>query len=179
MADDVRPLMGYITQTRMVVMIAVALITLLGISLAIWILRKTALNPLRKLTDHLREMHGGRRPLGHQIAVGGTREIRALANSFNEMSGELGKLHENLEVMAYGDALTGLPNRNRMLERVQRQLWLHRNDQSPFALMIMDLDRFKIINETLGHQVGDLLLKEVAARLEKVLRTTPCRKRSK
>jgi diguanylate cyclase (GGDEF)-like protein len=64
------------------------------------------------------------------------------------------------------DALTGLPNRRGLEESVQRRLARH----DPFAVLFIDLDHFKPINDTLGHDAGDLVLKEVAARMRKAVR---------
>lgn len=169
--EDVRPLMGYLPRTRLVVMTVVALVTLAGIGLVLWVLRRTTLRPLRTLTGHLQKIRGNRALLGEKVEVGGGSEIRALADSFNGMSDELGKLYGSLETMAFTDALTGLPNRNRLQERLQHQFPPHRDDRAPFALLVMDLDRFKFINETLGHAAGDLLLIAVAARLAQALRS--------
>ena len=78
---------------------------------------------------------------------------------------------EELRHNAFHDALTGLPNRTLLLEhlnRLERAARRHRHYQ--FALMFMDLDRFKIINDSMGHQVGDELLISVARRLERCVR---------
>jgi diguanylate cyclase (GGDEF)-like protein/PAS domain S-box-containing protein len=72
--------------------------------------------------------------------------------------------------MAYHDALTGLPNRVLLAERLDRAVHGARRDDHKLALLFIDLDRFKTINDTLGHAAGDHLLKEVAHRLCTVVR---------
>lgn len=72
--------------------------------------------------------------------------------------------------MAYYDNLTGLPNRVLFKERLKQALSLAQRYQRLSALMFLDLDNFKRINDTLGHKVGDLLLKEVADRLKYCVR---------
>ncbi len=76
----------------------------------------------------------------------------------------------NLVRMTHLDALTGLPNRALLADRVGQLTSVARRDHRPFALMYMDLDQFKHINETLGHSVGDGLLTEIARRLQGCLR---------
>lgn len=68
------------------------------------------------------------------------------------------------------DALTGLPNRVLLMDRLQQAFYRHYRDQSEFGLMFLDLDRFKIVNDTLGHSMGDLLLVEVARRIKGCVR---------
>ena len=83
---------------------------------------------------------------------------------------ELSRRQEELAFMATHDALTGLPNRTLILDRVEQMLVRARRSQTPVAALFVDLDNFKGINDTLGHGVGDQLLRAVAARLEGVVR---------
>jgi diguanylate cyclase (GGDEF)-like protein len=83
---------------------------------------------------------------------------------------ELTRRQEELAFMATHDALTGLPNRTLILDRVEQMLVRARRNQTPVAALFVDLDNFKGINDTLGHGVGDQLLRAVAARLEGVVR---------
>jgi diguanylate cyclase (GGDEF)-like protein/PAS domain S-box-containing protein len=76
------------------------------------------------------------------------------------------------------DRLTGLPNRTLLLDRVQQALARARRTGELFALMFLDLDRFKLINDGLGHDVGDALLCEIAARLTSELRCADSLSRS-
>jgi diguanylate cyclase (GGDEF)-like protein len=79
---------------------------------------------------------------------------------------------EELAFLATHDPLTGLPNRTLILDRVEQMLARSRRRQTPVAALFVDLDNFKSINDTLGHEVGDELLEAVAARLDGVVRAT-------
>jgi diguanylate cyclase (GGDEF)-like protein len=85
---------------------------------------------------------------------------------------ELTRREEELAFLATHDALTGLPNRTLILDRVVQMLARSRRSQTPVAALFIDLDNFKSINDTLGHSVGDELLRAVAARLDGVVRNS-------
>jgi diguanylate cyclase (GGDEF)-like protein/PAS domain S-box-containing protein len=77
---------------------------------------------------------------------------------------------ERVQFLAYYDALTGLPNRILLRDRLSQALATARRQKHKVALLFLDLDRFKIINDSLGHSVGDLLLQNVAERLKRCAR---------
>ena len=88
---------------------------------------------------------------------------------FSDISREEG-VRRRLQQLAYYDGVTQLPNRHLFFDRLKQQLVQSHRTGHPFALLGMDLDRFKLINDTMGHSTGDLLLAKVGARLSRVLR---------
>jgi diguanylate cyclase (GGDEF)-like protein/PAS domain S-box-containing protein len=75
-----------------------------------------------------------------------------------------------IHYMAHHDALTGLPNRRLMQDRLNQAILAARRQQHHVGLLFIDLDRFKLINDTLGHETGDYVLRDIAKRLAKVVR---------
>jgi diguanylate cyclase (GGDEF)-like protein/PAS domain S-box-containing protein len=91
------------------------------------------------------------------------------AGVFSDISGR--KLaEEEIQRLAYFDTLTGAPNRHLLRDRVTQAARQATREKGRFVLMFLDLDRFKDVNDTLGHDIGDLLLVEVAQRLRAVVR---------
>jgi diguanylate cyclase (GGDEF)-like protein/PAS domain S-box-containing protein len=80
------------------------------------------------------------------------------------------KSEKEIEYLAFYDALTGLPNRRKLSERLSDSIKLSRRENKRFAVFMMDLDKFKAVNDTLGHAAGDDLLKQVATRITARLR---------
>ena len=89
--------------------------------------------------------------------------------SFRDISERL-EANRRIETLSHTDALTGLPNRRTLLGRIDYALALAQREGVPFALLFLNLDRFKHINDTLGHTMGDRVLIEVAERLLLTLR---------
>jgi diguanylate cyclase (GGDEF)-like protein len=83
---------------------------------------------------------------------------------------ERNRAEEVIQHRAYYDSLTDLPNRTLLYDRLQQAILTARRENRPLPLLIMDLDRFKEINEALGHHFGDLLLLQIGPRLRETLR---------
>jgi diguanylate cyclase (GGDEF)-like protein/PAS domain S-box-containing protein len=77
---------------------------------------------------------------------------------------------QEIERLAYHDPLTDLPNRARFADRLEIALSQARREGHSLAILFLDLDRFKVVNDSLGHKVGDLLLQKVALRLSQLVR---------
>jgi len=88
----------------------------------------------------------------------------------SKISVELDHKNKQLEHIALHDSLTGLPNRTLLSDRMEQILLQAARNNQPFALFLLDLDRFKEVNDTLGHHFGDELLKRVSERLSDAIR---------
>jgi diguanylate cyclase (GGDEF)-like protein/PAS domain S-box-containing protein len=106
-----------------------------------------------------------------------TAELKAANTRLEAEIAERKQAEERARHLADHDALTGLPNRRLLEDRLTQALALSYRNRQQTAVMFIDLDRFKTINDSLGHSIGDLLLKEIAQRLVKQLRIgdTICR----
>lgn len=82
------------------------------------------------------------------------------------------KMHDRLQHMALYDALTNLPNRLLFSDRLQSALYRASREQSQFAVLYLDLDKFKQVNDEAGHAVGDLLLQQAAERIKHAVRSS-------
>jgi diguanylate cyclase (GGDEF)-like protein/PAS domain S-box-containing protein len=153
-----------------------------GQSFATMIARKGAGREERSATDMLRHTYVGRSQewIGHRkdgtkfameldlsdVQLGSRRSYIACLRDISERE----RYNETLQHQALHDPLTGLPNRVLFGDRVNNAIRASVRTHEPLALLVMDLDGFKLVNDTLGHQIGDDLLKLVAERLVLCLR---------
>ena len=99
-----------------------------------------------------------------------TVELECINNNLTKEIFEKKKAEESLEYIAYHDELTGLPNRNLLIDRINSSIKTAQRTKQLIGVLFLDLDRFKTINDSLGHTIGDKLIKKVAERLQASLR---------
>jgi diguanylate cyclase (GGDEF)-like protein/PAS domain S-box-containing protein len=101
--------------------------------------------------------------------VDGNQKVVGVASLVQDITERL-NTERTIHYMAHHDALTGLPNRRLMQDRLNQAIMQARRLQKHVGLLFIDLDRFKLVNDTLGHDTGDYVLRDVAKRLSKVIR---------
>jgi diguanylate cyclase (GGDEF)-like protein len=149
--------------------------TLLGLTVLTWVLYRRLAKPIGKLMQQA----SGLATRGQQgrVSWGRRDELGELGTHLNAVHDQIDTLFEQLqtqkteiEQVALYDALTGLPNRTLFAELARSAVASARRDGSQLALLFVDLDRFKAVNDAFGHPGGDHLLRELSARLQATLR---------
>ncbi len=127
------------------------------------------LQPFARLAVQLHEMAEGRRPM-QPVETHATDEVADVAESFNRLQSKLLEQEQRLTEMAHYDNLTGLPNRLTVMDRLENELLRFQRNAQGLALLFLDLDGFKPVNDDYGHQVGDILLCQIAQRFSATVR---------
>lgn len=136
-----------------------------GAALLSLLVARSLLAPILHLARQARRMADG----DYSVRMGIARhdELGELMRSFDAMAEAVGRQHREIAALAFTDTLTGLPNRNRAKALVEAHLAEDEDRRVPFALLLLDLDEFKRVNDSLGHDAGDTLIKELAHRLKR------------
>ena len=151
-------------------MIIFTLIVATVMVLGLLILLGYILRPLRELHLGLKAVASG--DLDYQVPIFSHDEVGRLAMAFNATAARLRAAFQRIEELATRDPLTNLPNRRTFDERLMAEAARSRRYGHPFGLIVMDLDRFKTVNDQYGHLAGDEVLKGVAKVIEASVRET-------
>ena len=145
--------------------LAVVLAGIVGLAAVAFASMRVAARIVRPITALEQAARALERGEWTSVPVVSQDEIGALTGSFNAMSAEIVSREQRIRHMAYHDALTDLPNRQQLREELATRLAAIEAHGGALAVVCLDVDNFKIVNDTLGDQVGDQLLKLVAHRL--------------
>jgi diguanylate cyclase (GGDEF)-like protein len=129
---------------------------------------KSLVRPLEQLTRAARALAAGR--LDHRVEIHSTAELNEVGGTFNAMAEALEGQREELERHAFADSLTGLANRTLFEDRTRDALERLAGRPERVAVLVLDLDGFKLVNDGLGHTCGDALLRHAAERMGSMLR---------
>ncbi len=152
--------------------VSIVVITFFSIALTLFVLvillRKSILRPLHQLLLASRDIGSGN--LNTNVSKSGCDELNELALGFNDMAKSLQNSDEQIRFIAYHDSLTRLPNRRMFQFLLSNTIAASERSKECMALFFLDIDNFKTINDSLGHDVGDALLKIFAQRIADCLR---------
>ncbi len=151
-------------------------ICIAGIMLAVALARYIT-NPINRLNNAVQSFSVtqdiGALPTQRDDELGQlARSFLVMHNQIKQQFAELQKSHQKMEALAQHDELTGLPNRRLFMDRLENAIARARRSSRAFALLFIDLDKFKEVNDRFGHEAGDALLQTVAKRLSQHVRET-------
>jgi diguanylate cyclase (GGDEF)-like protein len=132
------------------------------------LIARSITKPVSRLADAARRVQAG--DYKRHVEVERQDEIGELAVSFNHMLDGIESREREILRLAYEDGLTALPNRAMFNQQLEQAIRTARRGGSPLSVLLFDMDRFKAINDTLGHPIGDQALREVGQRVRRALR---------
>ncbi|HJT37199.1 MAG TPA: EAL domain-containing protein, partial [Actinomycetota bacterium] len=144
-------------------LIALSLLLILGFGI-----NRNIVGPIRRLRTAVEQ--AGRDVVPAPLAPEGPVEIGRLVQEFNAMIASRAQYEERLTHQALHDPLTGLPNRALLVDRISKALERRDRTDEGVAVLFADLDRFRVLNDALGHTRGDTVMRMAGRRIEAVLR---------
>ncbi len=133
----------------------------------LYLIQRTLTQPIKNIISQLENNKLNKDLDSSLISTQNTGELNVLAYWFNQRTTKLFQTQEKMRELAYYDPLTGLANRRLLMELLQQNRPTTETNNIICAVLYIDIDRFKLLNDTLGHNIGDELLIQVADRINK------------
>ena len=146
------------------------ILSMLLLFVLVFLLARNIVDPIVQLKRSLKKVEAG--DLSVQAEVNSADEVGELARAFNKMTAALHRSESELKRLAREDDLTGLLNRRALLDEAIRERHRASRGEYDIAVVLLDLDHFKLVNDRYGHSAGDTVLKQFAGILRRHLRKT-------
>lgn len=170
-------LQSLLNENRITFLILIALITLLTLWILKMLFNRGVAQPLQSLMNQIEKIERQDYSDSAIVHTGDeleaiSRSVQHLATTINERESALIASQQQLKYLSDTDPLTDLPNRRLLHILLQNGIDTARQSDRSLGVVFLDLDQFKQVNDTLGHEVGDILLQQVALRLQQTLRSS-------
>lgn len=173
--DEVQELLDAAQTARRSFITTIVVLILVSLMIAVVggiILARSIFVPLKTLEEGTSRFGSG--DLGHRIASEGKDEFTRLAETFNAMAARIQSAHRTLSELSVRDSLTGLYNNGEFHRLLDVEIARSLRYQHVFAVLMLDFDHFKRINDSFGHPAGDAALRQLATILTSTLRPVDC-----
>jgi len=165
--NEDKKLVNEIINNQLLLLFSVSLIVIVLMIVLIYVIKIVVFKPISHVTSAIKEEASGLST--RLLPQVNSSEARDLVDSFNEMRKQIHIRQDNLSYQANHDSLTDLPNRKYFIDQLKVALIRARLQKKSITVLLIDLNGFKDINDTLGHQIGDKLLIQMGRRLEQSL----------
>lgn len=156
-------------QVLLINMLVLSILATLMFIFGIFYVSKIVTQPITQLAESAKKMEEG----DYKLSLGNSEidELDKLSNAFNSMSAAIAEREKSILKLAFWDEMTELPNRAQFMRQLAISMQTSQAEYKPLSVIVINLDRFKQINNILGHEFGNILLRAVGRRLTGALRS--------